>query len=77
MFVDFCFVPCASKTHGLYSLEIAGHVSEPQDIVSDVSFAEKQSFLRRGQLASGDLPAVRTDKCKISIMTVQIMNIKS
>ena len=36
--------------------------------MSDFSFAEKQSFLCQGRLASGDLPLVRTDNCNFSIM---------
>ena len=40
---------------------VAGRVSEPRDVVPDFSFAEKQSVLHRDQLASGDLPSVRTD----------------
>ena len=35
---------------------VVGRVSEPGDVVSDFSFAEKQSFLHQGRLASGDLP---------------------
>ena len=38
-----------------FVLEIAGYVSEPQGVVSDFRIVEKQSFLRRGRLASGDL----------------------
>ena len=35
---------------------VSGYVSEPWGVLSDLGFAEKQSFLRRGRLASGDLP---------------------
>ena len=34
---------------------IAGRVSEPWDVVSDFSFAEKWSFVHRGQLSYGDI----------------------
>ena len=40
---------------------VAGHVSEPRDVVSDFSFGKKQSCLRPGQFASGDLPLSQTD----------------
>ena len=53
MFVSLRFVP-----HDSEASAVAGRVSEPQDVVSDFSFAEKQSFLRWGWLASGDLPLV-------------------
>lgn len=47
-----------------FSLElasaVAGSVSESRDVVSDLSNTEKQSFLRWGQLTSGDIPLVHT-----------------
>ena len=39
---------------------VAGRVSEPRDVAPDFSFAEKQGFLRRGRLVSGDFGG-RTD----------------
>ena len=43
-------------------------MSELRDVVSDLSFAEKQIFSRRSWFASGDLMLVQMDKYKISIM---------
>ena len=55
---------------------VADHVSEPQDIVLDFSFAEKQSFLPRGQLTSGSLPLVRADRPK-TVINVSVSSPKN
>ena len=53
-FVDLCFVSTLLKRVVKSTVNaLAGHVSEPQDEVSDWTFAEKQSFSCRGWLASG------------------------
>ena len=46
---------------------VAGSIVEPRDVVPDFRFAEKLSFLRRGQHASGDLGG-QTDNCNFSIV---------
>ena len=55
MFVDLRSVMHATGTFGLvWSSAVAGRVSELRDVVSGFK------FLRRGRLASGDLPLVQT-----------------
>ena len=71
-FVDLHFVTYTSETFG--PSVVAGCVSEPLDVVSDFSFADKQSFLCRGWLASSELPPSHTDRqmdnCNFSIIII-------
>ena len=56
-FVDFRLVSHASEMLGLSGASTnTDRVSEPRDVVSDLGFVEKRSFLHWDRLASGDLP---------------------
>ena len=68
-FVDLRFVPHTSKTQS-GSSAVAGHVSEPRDVVSDLNFAEKQNFLHWGWMASGDQPLSQTTVILVITITL-------
>ena len=49
---------------------IASCVSGLSVVTSESSDAKRKKLFSLGQMASGHLPLIRTDKCKNSIMTV-------